>query len=112
MSTTQYPLFAVIDESTSGNNTLVSAVAGYRIRVLSYDFVVNGEVSVRFESGADGTALSGVMPFASKGQGKISVYTGSHGVFETAAGELLNMELSAAVQVSGHLTYTLIEAGS
>ena len=49
------PKFAIIDHASSGDNTLVSAVAGKRIRVLNIVMVVSGTVTIRFESGASGT---------------------------------------------------------
>lgn len=95
--------YAVIDAAASGDNTLVSAVTGKKIRVLSAFLVASNTVTVRFESGASGTALTGqmvlgastVVPFAYN----------PHGHFETAAGALLNLELSGAVSVDGCLTY-------
>ena len=96
--------YAVIDHAGSGDNTLVAAVAGKKIRVLSYVFVVTGAVNVRFESGAGGTALTGVMNFDAAGKG-ISASYSPKGHFQTAAAALLNLELSGAVSVDGHLTY-------
>lgn len=101
------PKFAIISGASSGNNTLVAAVTGKKIRVLSYALVAAGAVTVRFESGADGTALSGVMSLAANGGLACAFNEG--GWFETAAGVLLNMELGGAVQVSGHLTYIEVE---
>ena len=99
--------FAVIDDAVSGDNTLVAAVTGKKIRVLNYTLVTSAAVNVRFESGAGGTALTGVMEFdANSGA---SVDCGHTGCFQTAAGALLNLELSGAVSVDGHLTY--IECG-
>lgn len=100
------PQYAVIDHATSGNNTLVAAVTGKKIRVLAFLLVAAGAVSARFESDADGTALTGVMSLAAN-----AVVEASHnpaGWFETAAGELLNLELSGAVSVDGVLVYALV----
>ncbi len=97
------PKFAAISGSTSGDNTLVAAVASKKIRVLSMFIVSAGTTTVRFESGAGGTALTGVMSFiANTG---FSLPYNPVGWFETASNTLLNMELNAAVQVSGSLTY-------
>lgn len=93
--------FAAISASTSGDNTLVAAVTGKKIRVLNYVLVVASSVIARFESSAGGTALSGQMTLAA---GVASAYAPT-GVLETAEGELLNLELGGAVQVSGHLSY-------
>jgi hypothetical protein len=102
MATVKY---AVIDEATSGNNTLVAAVTGKKIRVLNYVMVSGGTVTTRFESGAGGTALSGQMTMFLTVSNPMSISCGSVGCFETAAGELLNLELSAAQSVDGHLAY-------
>lgn len=95
--------YAVIDAATSGNNTLVAAVASRKIRVLAYMLESSGTVTVRFESDADGTALTGQMPTTA--QNILSAGFNPAGWFETVAGELLNLELSGAVGVDGHLTY-------
>lgn len=97
------PKFAIIDAATSGDNTLVAAVAAKKIRVLSVLLVSAGIVNVRFESGASGTALSGQMNLIAN-TGFAMAYS-PLGLFETAAGSLLNIELSAAISVDGFLTY-------
>ena len=95
--------YAAISGATSGNNTLVAAVEGKRIRVLSLWLLVADDVNVRFESDADGAALTGVASFPANGG--VSLPFNPAGWFQTVAGKLLNMELSGAVQVSGSLTY-------
>lgn len=92
-----------IDNASNGDNTLVAAVTGKKIRVLSIVLISTGAVTVRFESGASGTALSGQMALAAN-VGFSSGYS-PVGHFETAAGELLNLELSGATSVDGFLTY-------
>lgn len=94
---------AIIDHATSGNNTVVSAVTNRIIRVLDVVLVASGAVNVRFESGADGTALTGVMNLAANG-GFASGFN-PVGHFETAASALLNLELSGATSVDGWLVY-------
>src|SRR5438105_3946913 len=42
-------LFAAIDVAANGDNTIVAGVGGSKIRVLSYDLVVAGPVSVRWK---------------------------------------------------------------
>lgn len=95
--------YAVIDHAGSGDNTLVAAVTGKRIRVLSYALVAAAAVTVRFESGASGTALTGQMSLAANGG--VSAAFNEGGWFQTAAGSLLNLELGGAVSVDGHLSY-------
>lgn len=99
---------AVIDNATSGDNTLVAAVAGKRIRVLSMIAVMTGTaVTIRFESAAGGTALTGQMQ-PSAGGGFVLPFN-PLGWFETVSAELLNMELSGAQSVDGCLTYVLVD---
>lgn len=98
---------AVISGATSGDNTLVVAAAdGIRTKVLGLYLRVANAVNIRFESGAGGTALTGLMTFNAAGEYLIwpTAMPGYHWV-ETAANTLLNMELSGAVQVSGILIY-------
>lgn len=97
------PKFAAIDAATSGDNTLVAAVASKKIRVMSLFLVAAGAVTARFESGAGGTALTGQMNLAANG-GFVLPFN-PVGWFETASNTLLNLELSGAVSVDGSLTY-------
>jgi len=102
------PVFVSISAASSGDNTLVAAAgASNKIRVLSYTLIATGAVAVAFESGASGTALTGDMSIAATGG--ITCAFSPVGHFETAANTLLNLELSAAVQVSGHLTYIVVQ---
>lgn len=97
------PKFAAIAASSSGDNTLVAAVASKKLRVLSYTLVAAGAVTCRFEDGAGGTAKSGVMSLAANGI--LSVPFSAVGHFETTANTLLNLELGGAVSVAGHICY-------
>ena len=102
------PQYAVIAATTMGNNTLVAAVTAKKIRVLSAVLVASGGANtVRFESDADGTALSGLMDIGDNGQ--LVLPLNGFGWLETVAGELLNLELSAATLVAGALVYEEIE---
>jgi hypothetical protein len=101
--------YAKIDAAGIGDNTLVAAVAGMKIRVLSLFAVMTGTaVTIRFESGASGTALTGQMQ-PTQGGGFVLPYN-EGGWFETAAGELLNLELGGAQSVDGCLSYELVSA--
>lgn len=100
--------FAAIAAATGGDNTLVAGVVGKKIRVLSLVLVASGGAnSVRLESAAGGTALTGVMDLGADGQ-LILPYNPA-GWCETAAAALLNLELSAATAVGGTLGYVLVE---
>lgn len=95
--------YAVIDAATLGDNTIVAAVTGKKLRVLSLFLVAAAAVTARFESGAGGTALTGQMVLAANGG--FSLPFNPEGWFETAAAALLNLELSAATSVDGSLSY-------
>ncbi len=99
--------YAKIDGGASGDNTLVAAVTGKKIRVVSLFAVASGAVAVAFESGASGTALTGQMNVGANGN--ITMPFNPEGWFETAAGVLLNMELGGATSVDGCLTYVLVD---
>lgn len=95
--------YAKIDAASNGDNTLVAAVAGKRIRVLSLFYLASGGVNVRFESGAGGTALTGQMEHS--GQTGVVLPHNEDGWFETEEGDLLNVELSTGVSIDGAMSY-------
>jgi hypothetical protein len=95
--------YAKIDAATSGDNTIVPAVTGKKIRVISLFYIASGTTTVRFESGASGTALTGQMEHTAQ-TGAVLSYN-EHGWFETLSGQLLNLELSGAISVDGSLSY-------
>lgn len=98
--------YAAIAASSSGDNTIVAAVAGKRILVLNFGFIVAAAVTVRFENGAGGTALTGPMEVIANGG---SIWNFSEvGWFQTSVNTLLNLELSGAVSVGGALAYVEI----
>lgn len=92
--------------ASSGDNTLVAAVAGHKIRVLSYVLVPTGNQTVQFQSSTT-TNLTGVMTTIA-GNPLVKAFE-REGVFETVAGELLNLNTSAST-AAGHLTYCLVAA--
>jgi hypothetical protein len=96
--------YGVINVATSGNNTLQAAIgAGIKIRVLSMAYTCGGTVNVRIESAAGGTALTGIQEWVVN-TGMVLPFNPG-GWFETADNALLNMELSAAVNVDGCFSY-------
>jgi hypothetical protein len=95
---------AAIDAASSGNNTLVAAVTGKKIRVLALAITMTGTaVTIRFEDGAGGTALTGQMQ-PTQGQ-TVTLPFNPVGWFETSAATLLNLELGGAQSVDGVLVY-------
>jgi hypothetical protein len=102
-TTSLTPKFAAIDVGASGDNTLVALVSGKKIRVLQVTLIATAAVNVRFESGAAGAALTGQMALTANSGFEASFCP--VGLFETASGVLLNLELSSAVPVDGWLVY-------
>ena len=95
---------AKIDAASSGDNTLVAAVTGKKIRGLAAFFTMTGTaVTIRFEDGAGGTALTGQMgPTAGQ---TITLPFNPVGWFETSDATLLNMELGGSQSGEGALVY-------
>jgi hypothetical protein len=102
------PIYAAVDVAAAGDNTLVAAVAGKRIRVLALHLTASGGANtIRLESAASGTALTGQMDLAADGQ--LNLPYNPAGWCQTVAAELLNLELSAATSVDGAITYVTVE---
>ncbi len=95
--------YAVIDAAATPDNTIVALVSSRKLRVLSMFMVSAGTVIARFESNTGGTALTGQMNLIAN-SGFVLPFNPA-GWFETVAGELLNLELSAGVSVDGSITY-------
>jgi len=102
----------VIDTADSGKTEIVAGVSGQTIRVKSAFWVVEGGVNsltdVDFQESTSGDALTGVMTC-----GKFISHEmpadkeGNRSWFETSAGFGLTINLGAAEQVSGSLTYEI-----
>ena len=99
----------VISTATSGNVELVAISGSTTIYVCGYSVVATGAVAVQFiygtgtACGTGETNLTGAMPFAANGG--IAMSNGGGMQFKTAASQALCIELSAAVQIDGHVTY-------
>lgn len=97
--------FVKVDTASSGQTTLVSATAGKKVKVVGYALIAGGTVAVKLQSNS--TDLTGAYPLVANGgivdRGQ---QDGGH-VLETAVGEALKLNLSAAVQVSGTVSYYL-----
>jgi len=93
---------ATIHHNTSGDNIIVSAVAGKKIKV--YAIVVNfaGTVSAKWKSGTND--LTGAMSFQDR-EGYTIAVDPPASLFETNQGEALVLNLSGAVYADGWLAY-------
>ena len=96
------------NSADAAGNTLVTAVADHRIRVLGLRVMAAGDVSISLYSGpADtGTELDPPAPLAERG-GYILPVTPEPDAFwlETEKGEALTALLSGAVRCTGILLY-------
>ena len=103
------PKFAVIHLSATG--TLVAAVTGKKIRVVSLFMTIDnltGDEQYTFKSGAAGTAITGVIGDASGAGSMLAVeYSFSPlGHFETVSGALLELSIAGTTPFAeGSLVY-------
>ena len=97
-------LFASFSDATGDRNVVVAADATRKIRVLSYSLNAAGGLNtITWETAA--TALSGAMDILDNTFIHASCV---HGLMETVANEALNISMTAATLVAGHVTYVLI----
>ena len=98
-------LFAVINAGSSGDNPIVTGVAGKSVRLLSYVLVATAAVNCEWQDGG-GATLSGAMNFAANGGVSAASPTG---LLMTTDGDHLVLNLSAATAVDGHISYILVD---
>jgi hypothetical protein len=99
--TLQATKFASIDVATSGDNTIITAVAGKQFRILSYVIVASGGANTcQWKSAA--TNKSGGMGLAANGG--VSAES-MWGVMQGGTNENFILNLSAATSVDGHIAY-------
>lgn len=96
------PKFAAIAVASSGDNSIVALVSLKKIRVLALKITAAGAVNAKWRSNT--TDKTGLSYLAAAGDGEVLPFN-PVGWFETAAGEALQVNLSAAVAVGGHITY-------
>lgn len=104
--------FAAVAANTSGDNSLIAAVASKKIRVLSMALVATGAVSLYFTSAASGTVIFGgsTNKIALAANGVFVLPFNPLGWFQNSSvNQALIMNLSGAVAVSGGINY--VEVG-
>ena len=103
------PKFANIAAASSGDNTIVSAVASNKIRVVSCFMISGDDVDAYFVDGNNtaicGDGTNGLDLTANSG---FVLDFNPVGWFETASGQSLDINLGGAIRVAGCLTYILI----
>ncbi len=92
--------FAVIDENTTGDHTIVTGVSDLKIIVISIFLVSTGVVAVTWKTGA--TTILGAAGIRSGGGYHVE---SDYGITETVNGDSLVMALGSDVQVGGGVTY-------
>ena len=93
-------LYAPINATSSGNTQVVGGVSGKRIRVIAFAVIASATVNIKFQSGT--SDITGSMRVV-EGGGIAHAYDG--GLFQTAVGQALNINLSANATVGGYVVY-------
>ena len=100
--------FARVNADSDGDNTIVAAVTGMRIRVISYTLTATavGIATVKSASTAlaelsVGTVTTAPIPISFAGSAIAAA-------FQTAVGEALVFNTQVAQDVNGHLAYLLV----
>ena len=94
---------AIINKATAATHSIITAVSGEIIKITNIMFTVAGDCNITFCSAA--TPISGAMDFGGTGEPKGMVHSfGNHPLCLTVS-EAFQITLSAAVQVSGYVTY-------
>jgi len=96
--------FASIDFATTATHEVIAAITGMKLRVVSMFLRSDDVVTIQLLSGA--TAIGGTMQMTDGDYIQLNI--NEYGHFETSAATLLNMELSAAISVDGHVCYVEI----
>jgi hypothetical protein len=98
--------FARVAASASGATNLVAATGGRKIRVVGFTLSASAAVNAKFANHSAGTDLTGLLYMGATGG--IGGGFKQVGHFETAVGDGLDLNLSAAVPVGGMLQYILV----
>lgn len=93
--------YIAISASASGDTSLVAAIASTIIRVVSLCIIANGTVNVKFKRAS--TDITGLYYLVANTG--VVLPEATRGWFETGTNEALQINLSAAVAVGGHLGY-------
>lgn len=99
---------ALINISEDGLATIVAAVTGCKIRVITYMITTSGANTLIWKS--DSNAISGTITIGATLQDGTFYLapTGMLGVFETASGEALKLEVGSDTTIGGYLTYITV----
>ena len=97
---------AKVAASTAGDNQVVAAQTGKKVRVYRFS-LFNGAATAQSAKWRSGTTdLTGLM-YSAAALGPFASDRSDEFLFETAAGEALNLNLTAATAVGGYVIYEL-----
>lgn len=100
---------AAINVGSSGDNTIITAVTGKRLAVVGVFLMSDGSVDARFENGVAGDFKTGEQPLEVR-DGFVLPLGGPESYWWIGGvNTLLNLELSAAIQVHGCVSYREID---
>ena len=94
---------AVINFSSSGDNTVISAVSANPIKIYGIVFTVAGATNITFKDGT--TALSGAIVLTGNGS-SMTLPVNDEPYFTVSIGNAFVVNNSNAVQASGVVWYT------
>jgi hypothetical protein len=96
--------FARVNATADGDNTIIAAVAGKKLRVLGYALVATAAGTISVQDSAGSPAILAQFPLAANGG--VSYGGGFDApAFETPVGNGLEINNPAGVDTLGHLTY-------
>lgn len=99
------PKYAFFSTSSSGEQQVIALVAAKKLRVLAFTITGAGTATgVTFRTGSGGTAISAAYQVVSTLPTIVAPYC-PVGWFETAAGERLSVNNSAAQSITIHVVY-------
>ena len=90
--------------SATGDNALITAVAGKLVQVFQIFFTAAGATNLTIKDGVGGTALTGAMSFTTNGQLTLPYVSVPH--FFASPGNAFVLNSSTGVQISGTVWYT------
>ena len=102
---------AAINASGAGDNTIVTGVAGKHICVCAFVLQGYGTVAAKFTDGTGGDAITGPFTFQTREGISSPCAAPPNYLFECTAGNALVLNLSAAIQVVGFVSYLLENTG-
>ena len=98
------PLFVRVNATADGNNTLIAAVGGKQLWILSYALVVSAAGTITLQDDQGTPAIFATFPLAANGG--ISYAGGREApAFFVAAGQALVLNNPVGVDTLGHISY-------